>query len=119
MKKILFVTVLGLAISCGNVTHSHINFVITNETAEAIQDLKFYTSEKVDTVVIEMLEERNALSGKLTMDHNRTDGHYIFEFKRENGQPVTLNHGYYTNGQPQENKILYTIQSDTVLVKFE
>lgn len=119
MKYILLLTVLGMLISCGNVTHSHINFVINNETTKAIQDIKFYTSEKVDTVLIEMLEEGNALSGKLTMENNKTDGHYIFEFKRENGQPVTLNHGYYTNGQPQDNKIVYTIQSDTVLVKFE
>lgn len=119
MKYTLLLTVLGMLISCGNVTHSLINFVINNETTKAIQDLKFYTSEQIDTMTMEMLDSGNTFSGKLTMENNKTDGHYILEFKRENGQPVTLNHGYYTNGQPQEHKIVYTIQSDTVLVKFE
>jgi hypothetical protein len=71
------------AISC-NYIDNGVDFKISNKSDATISNIKLYTSEKLDCVLIEKLEKNKTENKFLSLNSNKCDGNYIIEFETNN-----------------------------------
>jgi hypothetical protein len=100
--------------SCNLFKGSGIELEIENNSDHPITDVKFTTTEKLSVIEFKKIENNKSVSEFLKMDKNRSDGSYYLEFKRSNGQNESKEYGYYTNGGPLDNKIIFQVENDTI-----
>ena len=112
MKKLVLGIMLITLNSC-DLFKSGINFEIDNQTNSIVRDIKFYTSENIKVIQIEKINPNQKTINFLSMKDNKTDGHYILEFTRENGNIERIEAGYYTNGSVLNDLIQFKIKTDT------
>jgi hypothetical protein len=105
------------AISC-NYIDNGVDFKISNKSDATISNIKLYTSEKLDCVLIEKLEKNKTENKFLSLNSNKCDGNYIIEFERNNLKKKYC-FGYYTNGSNIENEIIIEITKDSINTPFE
>jgi hypothetical protein len=109
---VIFVT------ACNPGSGSGIEVIVNNQSDFDIQNIFFFTTEKVDTLSFEKVKTGQTVSDFLSMKENVSDGAYILEFVRLNSQLESLSAGYYTNGYALEDQVSFEIRNDTVLVSF-
>lgn len=118
MKK-LFVIILVLSLSsCFKHKEKGIDFEIKNESELTIKEIKFYTSEKTTIAEFHKIEPNESTTSFLAMKNNQSDGGYVLEFTRSDGQKEISSNGYYTNGSPLDRKISLVVKKDTILWRF-
>lgn len=117
MKKILFVAVIVIVILYFYVFNG-IKFEIINNSTESIYNIKFYTSEKFDVATFDEISSEEKRKDFLNMRKNKSDGEYILEFTQKD-KLKKINTGYYTNGGALDEKLIFQIEKDTVLVQFK
>jgi len=105
------------AISC-NYIDNGVDFKISNKSDATISNIKLYTSEKLDCVLIEKLEKNKTENKFLSLNSNKCDGNYIIEFERNNLKKK-YGFGYFTNGSNIENEIIVEITKDSINTPFE
>jgi hypothetical protein len=105
------------AISC-NYIDNGVDFKISNKSDATISNIKLYTSEKLDCVLIEKLEKNKTENKFLSLNSNKCDGNYIIEFERNNLKKK-YGFGYFTNGSNIENEIIIEITKDSINTPFE
>lgn len=115
MKKILLASILITINSC-YLFKSGLNFEIYNNSNSKVENIKFYTSEKLNFTKIDKIESKNKIMNFLSMRNNKADGHYILEFNRKDGRKEKIQAGYYTNGSCLNNSITFEIQKDTTYI---
>ena len=93
-----------------------IDVEIQNNSGSKIENVKFYTSERKAILEFGELESNNSVDDFLSMKENQSDGDYIIEFQRVNGEKEKKSGGYYTNGGTLNSKIVFNILKDTVKV---
>lgn len=117
MKKILFVAVIVIVILYFYVFNG-IKFEIINNSRESIYNVKFYTSEKFEVATFDEISSEEKREDFLNMRKNKSDGEYILEFTQKD-KLKKINTGYYTNGGALDEKLIFQIEKDTVLVQFK
>jgi hypothetical protein len=118
MKKILVLSCSIFAlqlVACIN--RKGIDVQVSNESGSIISAVCFTTSERVDSLQLGELKNRQSVTGWLSMQANKTDGSYVLRFKL-NGKKRSLSGGYYTNGGPLHSSVNYVVKSDTILTQF-
>lgn len=118
--RIKFLIILfSLALnSCYLLKENGIDVKIKNNSDFAIENVKFYTSEKLDVLEFEKIESNYIAKRFLSMTNNKTDGSYILEYNRTGEQTTVYSRGYYTNGGSLDQSVQFEIKNDTTLVKF-
>ena len=94
-----------------------IELEIENNSDQAISDIKFTTSENLNSIDFETINPDVNVSDFLSMKNNKSDGSYILKFTRKNGKRETSGAGYYTNGGSLDSRIIFQIENDTVIAK--
>lgn len=118
MRKLLSLLLIIMTLtSCSLFVESGIELEIENNSDHPITDVKFTTTEKLNVIEFKNIEINNSVSGFLKMDKNKMDGSYLLKFNRSNGQNESREFGYYTNGAPEENKIIFKVENDTISVR--
>ncbi len=115
---VLFLTPFMLC-SCFFGKGNGIEMKIKNDCETTITEVRFTTTEKLETIYIAELEPNEAVSQFLPMAGNKMDGAYLLSYTRANGKKETIERGYYTNGAALDRWIKFTIAQDTVLVDFD
>lgn len=118
MNKFLIIISLLALNSCFLLKEKGINFEIKNNSDLAIENVKFYTSEKLDILEFKKIKSNYIVKRFLSMANNKIDGSYILEYNRIGGQTKIYSRGYYTNGKPLDKLIQFEIKNDTTLVNF-
>lgn len=119
MKKASILILLLGVLACGLFRENGIKFELYNNTHMPVTNVRFTTSEKLETVGNDRVEPNEYASGFLSMKNNRTDGAYVLEFTRSDGKEEKRSAGYYTNGGSLNKLVRFEIKPDTVIVKFE
>lgn len=118
MNKLIIIILLLALNSCSLLKENGINFEIKNNSDLAIENVKFYTSEKLDILEFKKIESNYIAKRFLSMTNNKIDGSYILEYNRIGGQTEVYSRGYYTNGGSLDELVQFEIKNDTILVKF-
>ena len=84
----------------------------------SIYEVTFATSENLEALTFELLENGQKVSQFLSMEENQSDGSYIFTFHKANGSKEVHDRGYYTNGGPMEASVRFEVYKDTLLTTF-
>ncbi|MBL4745298.1 MAG: hypothetical protein JKY08_02920 [Flavobacteriaceae bacterium] len=116
--KIVSVSLLLLVFTSCNFMRSGIGFTVINTSGEPIENIKIYTTEKLDFTVFVEIPSTEKKTGFLSMKKNETDGAYWVEFTRKNGEVIKSKGGYYTNGRSLNQWMSIHIEKDTVFMKF-
>lgn len=117
MRKLLsFLIIIITLTSCNLLVEKGIEFEIENNSDFPITDVKFTTTEKLNEIEFKNIENNTSVSGFLKMDKNRTDGSFLLEFNRYDGKQVFKEYGYYSNGAPDENKIIFMVENDSISI---
>jgi len=116
MKKILLIYLLFIVVSC-NFLKDGIEIEISNNSKVPLKNLKFSTSENKEVLTFKELKSGEKINEFLSMKDNKTDGSFSLEFTNQKGEIKKLTAGYYSNGKPLDNKIIFMIQNDTTLIK--
>ncbi|MGB0897491.1 MAG: hypothetical protein ACPGU9_01745 [Flavobacteriaceae bacterium] len=116
--KVLIILSLSLVTSCNFFKDNGIDVEITNNSDFAIENIKFYTSEKVEFLEFDHLKPSHSAKRFLSMTKNQRDGSYVLEYNRVGKQTKFYNRGYYTNGTALDNLVQFDIKNDTTHVKF-
>jgi len=114
MRKIFYFLLLLIIGSC-NFIDNEIRVSIINNSDKTIKNVKCYTSEKKEGLTFASLKPSDKIDDFLSMNGNKTDGHYILEYTNEKGETIKHTNGYYTNGKSLNNRIIFEIQNDTVI----
>lgn len=117
MKKILFVAVIVIVILYFYVFNG-IKFEIINNSGESIYNVKFYTSEKFEVATFDEISSKEKCDDFLNMRKNKIDGEYILEFTQRD-KLKKINTGYYTNGGALDEKLIFQVEKDTILVQIK
>lgn len=117
MKKLILVLSLISLNSCYLFQENGIDFKIINNSDLPISDVKFSTTENLDSATFRTIEADQSEKGFLSMKNNRSDGSYTLSFKRKDGSQVESGGGYYTNGGSLDSWIRFEIKNDTILMK--
>ena len=118
MKKVWTLTLLLWYCACHFPKENGVNIRIKNDSDLPITNLKFYTSEKLDSVRFNKIEARKSRTGFLSMKNNKTDGSYVLELTRDDETNDSYSGGYYTNGGSLENKVIIEVKQDTAIFEF-
>ena len=115
MKKLtlLLITVLTLN-SCYLFRENGIEVEIENNSDTSISDVKFSTSEDLNSVDFATIDPDEKVSDFLKMTDNKSDGSYVLKFTRANGKEEISGAGYYTNGGSLDSRVIFKIEKDTV-----
>ena len=116
MKKIFIISILFLN-SCSLLRENGIEIRIENNTNQPINNIKCYTSERLETIEMKTIQPNKKISKFLSMKNNTQDGSYILEYFNSDNKKIIKKEGYYSNGASFNQWIQYTIKEDTVLVK--
>jgi hypothetical protein len=116
MKKLIFAFACCSLLAC-NLLSNKIEVEVINKSEKSIKNLKLYTSENKEMARFDEIAPNQAKSGFISMAENKTDGHYILEFTNEKGENKKAQGGYYSNGTPLNDKIIFEIQKDTVVTR--
>ena len=119
MKKLIIILTLLSLNSCFLLKENGINIEIKNKSNFPIENVKFYTSEKLTDIKFDKIEPNQTVENFLSMKDNKIDGSYILEFNRIGGVKEYSGGGYYTNGGSLDELVQFEIQKDTTLVKFK
>ncbi len=115
MKKLTYLLIMILAInSCYLLKENGIEVEIENNSDAPISDVKFTTSENLNSIEFETIDTNEKVSDFLKMGDNKTDGSYVLAFTRENGKKEISTAGYYTNGGTLNSQVVFKIEKDTV-----
>lgn len=115
MKKLFLLTVVGLTLnSCYLFRENGVEVEIENNSDQPISDVKFKTTENLNSVDFAKINPDENVSDFLKMSDNKSDGSYILEFTRENGKTEISGAGYYTNGGSLDSRIFFKVEKDTV-----
>jgi len=115
MKKLTYLLITALTLnSCYLFRENGIEVEIENNSAAPIYDVKFTTSEKLNSVDFAAISTNERVSDFLRMSENMLDGSYVLEFTRENGEKEISKAGYYTNGGSLDSRVVFKIEKDTV-----
>ncbi|NDK55413.1 hypothetical protein [Pontibacter fetidus] len=115
MKKLTYLLITALTLnSCYLFRENGIEVEIENNSAAPIYDVKFTTSEKLNSVDFAAISTNERVSDFLRMSENKIDGSYVLEFTRENGEKEISKAGYYTNGGSLDSRVVFKIEKDTV-----
>lgn len=115
MKKLVLLVIALTLTSCYLFRENGIEVEITNNSGSPISDVKFTTSEYLNSLNYAAVSPDETVSGFLNMSENKTDGSYVLEFTRENGKREMLGNGYYTNGGSLDSRVIFKIEKDTVI----
>ncbi len=116
MKKLILFIIIGMMISSCFLQKSGINITLINETNEVIHHVRVTTSDNQASTMVSELKSQGRVTLHLDMGTViQTDGDYILFFRRSSQDEYENSFGYYTNGYPLENELIFTIQKDTVL----
>lgn len=119
MKKIICLILILTLNSCHFIGKGNgIKFKITNNSKAPINNVKFTTSEYITALEFDKIGVGKTVSGFLSMKNNKTDGSYVLEYTRVNGEKATKNYGYYTNGGALESWVALKIDNDTITYNF-
>lgn len=117
--KILLILFLTLSLnSCDSLEDNGIDVTIINNSSESLTDLKFTTTELLDSVPIGKVQAGERVTGFLSMQRNKADGAYPLTFTRADGEIENSISGYYTNGGSLDKRVEYKVENDTILVEF-
>lgn len=119
MKKAAIIILLVGLIACSLVKENGIAFELYNNTDMLITNVRFTTSEKIETAEVDRVEPNEYASGFLSMKNNIADGAYILAFARSDGREEKKSAGYYTNGGSLNKLVRFEIKPDTIIAKFE
>lgn len=117
MKKFIPITLI-IVLFLYFYVFNGINFEIINNSGNLINNVKFYTSEKLEVVTFDKINYNENRKGFLNMRKNKIDGHYALEYI-QNGKIEKIETGYYTNGGALNDKVIFQIEKDTVLVQLK
>ncbi len=93
-----------------------IDVIVKNNSESPIENVKFYTTEKKDVVEFDKINSNQSVRNFLSMEKNESDGGYVLDFIRANGETESGYGGYYTNGGSLNTKITFEVLMDTVIV---
>lgn len=116
-QKILLIIAILIIHSCYLFKENGIEVEIKNNSNTPITDIKFTTTENLNSITYKRIEKDESMEDFLEMKENRSDGSYMLEFKRINGKLETRGAGYYTNGGALDSRILCEIRNDTVYAR--
>jgi hypothetical protein len=117
MRKLTLLIIIALTLnSCYLFRENGIEFEIENNSDTPISDVKFTTSEYLNSVDFTIINSDEKVSDFLKMSKNKLDGNYVLKFTRENGKKEIIGSGYYTNGSPLDSRVNFKIEKDTVFV---
>ena len=119
MKKPLAIIIVLTLNSCFMFKEHGIEMKIKNDSNEAITNVEFTTTEKLEVIKIDRIEPNKSVTGFLSMRKNKTDGAYSLTFTRANGKKEMSGGGYYTNGGSLDHWVDITVENDTTIVKFD
>lgn len=119
MKKIILIVLLLTLNSCYQFKENGIQFSIKNKSNFSIKNVKFTTSEKLNTIAFNKIEPDESVDSFLSMKNNKTDGSYILEFTDINGNKKSESFGYYSNGQTANGEyVVFEINNNSITSKF-
>ena len=114
MRRIVYFLLLLIIYSCNFISNG-INVSVINNSDKIIKNVKCYTSQNKEGITFASLKPSEEMDDYLSIKNNKTDGHYILEFTNEKGETIKHTDGYYTNGKPLSNRIIFEIQNDTLI----
>lgn len=115
MKHIIFGILILTLNSCHVIEKGNrIKFTIENKSDFPIENIKFTTSENLAELNFDKIEPNENVSKFLTMKDNKSDGNYVLEFTRVNGEKESQGYGYYSNGAALDNWVKFEIKNDTI-----
>jgi len=118
MKKLFIVITLLVLISYYFLRSSGIRVRIENNSSLAITNVRVTTSEQLQSLEFDRIESNKNVTKFLKMKDNQNDGNYILEFDRPKGNRIIYETGYYTNGGALDDEVLFKVENDTVMAKF-
>ena len=119
MKKLIVIITLLTFSSCFLLKENGIDVEIKNNSDLPIENVKFYTSEKLNVIKFDKIEPNQTVKNFLSMKDNQIDGSYTLEYNRVGGEKEYSGGGYYTNGGSLNELVQFEVKKDTTLVKFK
>ena len=92
---------------------------IKNNSSEPITSVEFTTTERIEIIKIDRIEQNKSITEFLSMKNNKSDGAYTLTFKRANGKKELSGGGYYTNGGSLDHWVDFEVENDTTIVNFD
>lgn len=119
MKYFKIIFCLVILNSCSVLSCNGIKVQIKNDSSNPITNVKFYTSEKLNSLTLDLVKVKEDVTGFLSMSKNKFDGSYLLEFTRSKGKKEFFSNGYYTNGGSLDDEVQITITNDTAILNFK
>lgn len=119
MKKLVPLILILTLNSCFMFKENGIEMKIKNNSNKPITNVVFSTTEKLETIKIDIIDPNETVIEFLSMKKNKTDGAYTMTFNRADGQIEKTGGGYYTNGGSLDHWVDITIENDTTIIKFD
>jgi len=118
MNKLVII-LIGLCLtSCILFTEDGVDVEIVNNSDHPIHNIKFYTTEELTILTYDTIKVNQKVEEFLSMKKNKTDGGYVFECTRVNGEKIEDGGGYYTNGAEIERRVSIEVRNDTTMINF-
>ena len=119
MKKLISFIIILTINSCYLSRDNGIEMKINNESNDALTNVTFTTSEKLEVVKIDRIDPNESVAEYLSMRKNKGDGSYLLTFIRTDGKQEKRSVGYYTNGGSLNQWVNFIVKKDTTLVNFD
>lgn len=118
MKRYTVAILLLCLTACSLIREKGIEFTIENNSDFPIEDVKFYTRERLTVMEFDKIVVDQSVSDFLSMKDNKRDGNYILEFTRSDGTRELKGYGYYTNGGALDRWVKFEILNNSISVQF-
>ncbi|MGB3590648.1 MAG: hypothetical protein WBA16_03095 [Nonlabens sp.] len=119
MKVASLFVVFCLLHSCTFYKHNGIQVQFINESGAMLTDLRFTTSEGLDSIAIPMLSTGSKSQEYLSLSGHKQDGCYKVSFKQDGASQEFPCVGYYSNGSSLDYWVDIVVRKDSTSISFD